>query len=92
MIRYERSLLLLNTQVQLTENQVQSLSELYGQGNESIDVSVQRAIEQSLKAQQIVGKDRYSAYRQAAGVIGKYRAKCKNISVQHDLYLNEAWL
>ncbi len=77
---------MVRTQVQLTENQVAMIKEISRAGNESIAAVIRRAVDQFLLTQQ---PDRRAVYRQAADVVGKYRAGVNDLSINHDDYLDE---
>ena len=79
---------MIRTQIQLTEKQVQMLKEISLKNRESMAALVRRAVDQFL----ITGEpDRTALYRQAASVIGKYKATGSDISMDHDRYLDEVF-
>ena len=79
---------MIRTQIQLTEEQVRLLKELSRGSNESMAALIRRAVDQFLLSPK---PDRLSLYRQAMGVVGKYEAGLRDISLKHDLYLEEAF-
>ena len=79
---------MVRTQVQLTEEQVQLLREISRTGRESMAALIRRAVDQFLANRK---PDRMTLYRQASTVLGKYEAGARDISVEHDRYLDEAF-
>lgn len=77
---------MVRTQIQLTDEQVTLLKEVAHENNESIAAVIRRALDQFLQKQQ---PKRRTLYRQAMGVIGKYKAGVRDISINHDRYLEE---
>lgn len=79
---------MVRTQIQLTEEQAQKLKELSLSSHESVAALIRKAVDQFV----VTGKpDRSALYRQAGPIVGKYRTKKSDISVEHDRYLEEAF-
>jgi hypothetical protein len=79
---------MVRTQIQLTEEQAQKLKELSLSSHESVAALIRKAVDQFI----LTGKpDRSTLYRQAGSIVGKYKAKKSDISVEHDRYLEEAF-
>ena len=79
---------MIRTQIQLTEEQMRLLKELSRGNNQSIAALIRSAIDQFLVSRK---PDRLSLYRQAMGVVGKYESGVGDISLKHDLYLEDAF-
>ena len=79
---------MVRTQVQLTKEQYEVLRELSHNKGESIAAIIRKAIDQFLVSPK---PDRASLYRQALSVVGKYEAGARDVSVEHDRYLEEAY-
>ena len=79
---------MVRTQVQLTKEQYTVLKELSHKKGESIAAIVRKAIDQFLVTRK---PDRASLYRQALSVVGKYEAGARDVSMEHDRYLEEAY-
>lgn len=79
---------MIRTQVQLTEEQARLLREISRTGRESIAALIRRAVDQFLMNRK---PDRFALYRQASAVVGKYEAGTRDISLEHDRYLEEAF-
>jgi hypothetical protein len=79
---------MIRTQVQLRENQYETLKEISRTSGESIAALIRRAVDQLLLVR---GPDRKALYRGAHSVVGKYTASESDISVEHDRYLDEAY-
>lgn len=77
---------MVRTQIQLTEDQAIRLKELAHAGNESIAAVIHKALDQYLSRQE---PDRRTLYRQALGVVGKYRIGLHDVALEHDRYLEE---
>lgn len=77
---------MVRTQIQLTEDQARILSDLSRTRRESIASLIRKAIDQFLVTRK---PDRFALYRQASTVVGKYKAGARDISVEHDRYLEE---
>jgi len=74
------------TQIQLTEEQAEKLREIAMENRESMASLIRKAIDQFILAGK---RDRTDLYRQANSVVGKYKAKEDDISIDHDRYLDE---
>jgi len=79
---------MIRTQIQLTEDQARLLRDLSRSNRESMASLIRRAIDQFLMSRK---PDRSALYRQASTIIGKYEAGARDISVEHDRYLEEAF-
>ena len=79
---------MVRTQVQLTEEQARLLREISRTGRESIAALIRRAVDQFLMSRK---PDQFTLYRQASTVVGKYGAGARDISLEHDRYLEEAF-
>jgi hypothetical protein len=77
---------MVRTQIQLTEEQAEKLREIAMKNRESIASLIRGAIDQFLLSSKT---DKASLYVQASSVIGKYKADKRDISVEHDKYLDE---
>ncbi len=79
---------MIRTQVQFEEEQYQGLKELASQQQMSISAVVRRAVDQLL----IIRKPgRESLYRDALRVAGKHKADNRDVAINHDHYLEEAY-
>lgn len=76
------------TQIQLTEEQNELIWELSKTTREPIAALIRKAVDQFLLTRR---PDRFYLYRQAESVIGKYEAGLKNVSINHDKFLKEAF-
>jgi hypothetical protein len=79
---------MVRTQVQLTDEQYNSLKELSQHNKESIAAIIRKAIDKLLLTRK---PDRKALYRQAKSIVGKYNSGIGDISVEHDRYLEEAF-
>ena len=79
---------MVRTQVQLTKEQYAVLRELSHNKGESIAAIIRKAIDQFLVTRK---PDRASLYCQALSVVGKYEAGARDVSMEHDRYLEEAY-
>jgi hypothetical protein len=80
---------MVRTQIQLTEEQARVLRDLSRTSRESIASLIRKVIDQFLVTRK---PDRFALYRQASTVVGKYEAGARDISVEHDHYLEESFL
>ncbi|HDM75283.1 MAG TPA: ribbon-helix-helix protein, CopG family [Deltaproteobacteria bacterium] len=79
---------MVRTQIQLTEEQANRLKKLAAERQESVSSLIRKAIDQFL----VSGKpDRSSLYRRATSIVGKYEADKRDVSINHDRYLEEAF-
>lgn len=79
---------MVRTQIQLTEEQARKLKEISLSSSESVAALIRKAVDQFV----VTGKpDRSALYRQAGSIVGKYKTKLSDISVEHDRYLEEAF-
>ncbi|MDL1979253.1 MAG: CopG family transcriptional regulator [Deltaproteobacteria bacterium] len=79
---------MVRTQIQLTEEQARKLKEFSLSSHESVAALIRKAVDQFI----VTGEpDRSALYRQAGSIVGKYKAKKSDISVEHDRYLEEAF-
>lgn len=79
---------MIRTQVQFTEEQYERLKELSQATKEPIASLIRRAVDQLLLTRK---PDRRALFRQALSVVGKYRVKQGDISLEHDRYLEEVY-
>lgn len=79
---------MIRTQVQLTEEQARLLREISRTGREPIAALIRRAVDQFLMSRK---PDRFTLYRQASAIVGKYEAGAGDISLEHDRYLDKAF-
>lgn len=79
---------MIRTQVQLSEEQMETLREMSRTSRESVASLVRKAVDQFLATRK---PDRLSLYRQALTVAGKYEAGVGDVSTAHDRYLEEAY-
>jgi hypothetical protein len=79
---------MVRTQVQLRDNQYETLKEISQASGESMAALIRRAVDQLLLVR---APDRRALYRGAHTVVGKYAAQEPDISVEHDRYLDEAY-
>lgn len=77
---------MIRTQIQLTEEQASLLKEMAHESNESIAAIIRKALDQYLLKQQ---PNRRTLYRQALAAVGRYSAGVHDVSIEHDLYLEE---
>jgi len=79
---------MVRTQIQLTEEQANRLKKLATERQESVSSLIRKAIDQF----PVSGKpDRSSLYRRATSIVGKYEADKRDVSINHDRYLEEAF-
>lgn len=78
--------MMVRTQIQLTEEQVEKLKELSHLNRESMASLIRKAIDAFLVSGT---KPKSALYKQAIPLIGKYSAKESDISARHDDYLDE---
>ena len=77
---------MIRTQIQLTEEQAERLRQISLDSHESIASLIRKALNQFLINEK---PSRKVLYRQAASVIGKYKADRSDVSINHDQYLVE---
>lgn len=80
---------MIRTQIQLTEQQSQSLKNLAEKEGKSIAELIRQGIDQFLKAHQGIPVD--VKKQRALDVAGKFRSGVSDISLHHDQYLAEAF-
>jgi hypothetical protein len=78
---------MVRTQIQLTDEQASRLKEMAHESNESMAGIIRKALDGFLLKQQ--PPNRRALYRQALGIIGKYKAGVHDVSIEHDRYLEE---
>lgn len=76
------------TQLQLTDKQYKLLKEISSEKNISLAEVVREAITQFSST--MVGYDKDTRFNEALSIIGKYNSGKKDISVNHDKYLQDA--
>jgi hypothetical protein len=79
---------MIRTQIQLTEEQYQAIKQLSLATQQSIAAIVRKALEQFLLTRK---PGREALYHRAKSVVGKYRIRTHDISVEHDRYLKETY-
>lgn len=79
-------MIMIRTQIQLTEKQAARLKELAHEANESMAAIIRKALDQFLAAQ---APDYRQKYRRALAVVGKYTVGVSDIAKNHDRYLEE---
>jgi len=79
---------MVRTQIQLTEEQARKLRELSAGSRESVASLIRKAVDMFIVSG---NPDRLALYRQAESVVGKYEIGTRDISVDHDRYLDEAF-
>lgn len=77
---------MIRTQVQLSEEQAQTLKQLSATSGLSMAELIRRGLEPLLREP---GADRAAAYRRAAAAAGRFRSGRSDISTDHDRYLAE---
>lgn len=77
------------TQIQLTSAQAGILKELAARENKSMAEIIRQCIERYVVGSAFV--DDSAKYRRALSAVGKFRSGKKDISVEHDRYLSEAF-
>ena len=75
------------TQIQLTDKQYSYLKEISGQKNISLAETVREAV--SFYAASTINIDHNLRIRDALSLIGKYSSGKKDISINHDQYLED---
>jgi hypothetical protein len=80
---------MVRTQIQLTEDQAKKLKELAATSNRSVAALIRGAVDRFLISG--ASQDRAVMYRQALSLAGKYRSEFKDISVEHDRYLEKGF-
>ena len=79
----------MRTQIQLTENQLDSLKRLSANSGRSIADIIREAVELCLRKQG--GADFEERTKRALGVAGKFSSGARDVSVNHDDYLADAF-
>jgi hypothetical protein len=80
---------MVRTQIQLTENQLDSLKRLSVNSGRSIADLIREAVELSLRKQGAANSD--DRIKRALGVAGKFSSGARDVSVHHDDYLADAF-
>jgi metal-responsive CopG/Arc/MetJ family transcriptional regulator len=80
---------MIRTQIQLTEEQAQSLKELAGQENVSMAELIRQAVDYWLQSVKPVSRSEQR--RRAIEIVGQFRSGQADISERHDEYLVEAY-
>jgi predicted DNA-binding protein len=80
---------MVRTQIQLTENQLDSLKRLSANSGRSIADLIREAVEICLRKQG--GADFEERTKRALSVAGKFSSGAHDVSVHHDDYLAEAF-
>ena len=84
------NVIMMRTQIQLTESQALALKRLAANENVSIAELIRRSIDQTLRATHIVSRD--DRRKRALGVIGAFTSGQRDIAQCHDDLLAEAYL
>lgn len=80
---------MVRTQIQLTENQIDSLRRLSANSGRSISELIREAVELCLRKQGAA--DFEERTKRALGVTGKFSSGTHDVSAHHDDYLAEAF-
>jgi hypothetical protein len=80
---------MVRTQIQLTENQLDSLKRLSVNSGRSIADLIREAVELSLRKQGAANSD--DRIKRALAVAGKFSSGARDVSVHHDDYLADAF-
>jgi len=81
--------MMIRTQIQLTEQQVQNLKSLANARGVSMAELIREGVDSLLKAQQ--GIDLAERRRRAIAAAGMFRSDVSDLGVNHDRYLAEAY-
>ena len=81
--------MMIRTQIQLTEQQVQSLKSLANARGVSMAELIREGVDSLLKAQQ--GIDLAERRRRAIAAAGMFRSDVSDLGVNHDRYLAEVY-
>ena len=77
---------MIRTQIQLSDEQKKRLDELSRARGKSVAALIREAVDRLLASRQ---PDRTTLYRRALDVVGRYEAGKRDVSVDHDRYLDE---
>ena len=80
---------MIQTQVQLTEEQARALSDLARVRQSSVAVLIRQGIDQLI--QQAARADESELLRRAIAAAGRFHSGQSNVSMEHDQYLVEAY-
>lgn len=79
---------MIRMQIQLTDEQAAALRRRANARRVSMAAVVREAVDRELAT----GSERSAAWARALAVVGRYRGDPANVSVEHDAYLDEAYL
>jgi len=80
---------MVRTQIQLSEDQVQTLKELAAERDASLAELIRQAIDSWLEAEGVLSKEERK--RRAKAAVGQFRSGLPDLSENHDKYLAEAY-
>lgn len=80
---------MVRTQIQLTEHQMKALKELTAIEQASMAELIRRSVDAFLRSS--AQRSRQERKRRALAAIGRFRSGVSDLSVNHDLYLGEAF-
>ena len=79
---------MIRMQIQLSEEQAAALRQRANARRVSIAAVVREAVDRELATE----PDHQIAWARALAAVGRYRGDAANVAVEHDTYLNEAYL
>jgi len=82
---------MIRTQIQLTENQAAALKALAKQHRVSMAELIRRSVGQLIRTERPTVSDE-ERRRRAIALIGRFRADLPDVAVNHDKYLEEAYM
>lgn len=80
---------MIRTQIQLTDNQMKILKKLSAEQGISVAELIRRSIDQYLRSPEIISEE--ESQERALTIIGKFHSGLKDISTNHDKYLDEIY-
>ncbi len=80
---------MVRTQIQLTKEQAQALRSLAASQRLSVAELIRRAVDAFLQSQKSI--DHEEKKRRALAALGRFRSGRRDVSKNHDRYLNEAF-
>lgn len=77
------------TQIQLTDQQIQALKQLAAAQDRSVAELIRQAVDVLLRSSGEIGDE--ERRRRAIAAAGRFRSGLRDLSTEHDRYLNEAY-
>jgi hypothetical protein len=82
-------ILMVRTQIQLTEDQAKALKRIAQSRHLSVAELIRKAVDTVIKSSSVI--DIEERHKRAMDVVGKFGSGKRDISKKHDLYLTEAY-